>query len=122
MSKDRPNTAVAEVRCDRRVLASIAVYYTKQGQKPNSTSDLLRAIIYNYYDLLLKHEIVTEINSTTEATEIMNELKFENLNRSGRGLQALSKQISKESIAEIDETSAFMAKLNEIEINESFDI
>ena len=119
MPSDRPNTTVAEVRCDRRVLASIAIYYSKNANRPKSTSDLLRLIIYDYHDLLVKHEIIKEITSTTEAVEILNGLKFHNLNRSGRGIKVLAKQISKESLANLDDMSEFISKLDEIETDES---
>lgn len=122
MPPKRPNTAVAEVRCDRRVLASFAVYYSEKEEKPKSTSDLLRFIIYDFYDILLKHKLIKEILSTAESLEILTELKFENLNRSNRGLVTLSKQISKESILSIDsEIAQFEAKLKELENNESTD-
>ena len=115
MPQDKPNTAVAEVRCDRRILAALGVYYKTQSNAPKSTSELLRAIIYDYYQLLLDHELLEEITSTALAVEVMNELNFVGLNRMGRGSSTLSKQISKEAITAVNKASEVFSKLQELD-------
>lgn len=115
MPAERPNTCVAEMRCDRRVLASLAVYYKKKPRQPRSTSELLRAIIYDYHQLLLDHEMVVEIETTAEAVEIMDELQFTGLNRMGRGSKTLSEQISKEAIEAVNKASKVFEKFMETE-------
>lgn len=111
-----PATFVASVRVDVKDIASIAVFYNSIGRHLGTTSKLVSEVIKNSAGLLQENFAV---KSTTEATEILNNLRYEDVMRRGaRHHKSLIAALSLESRQEIKH-DGYMQDIQAINTNKT---
>lgn len=100
--KKIPATSVIEARIDIRYLARLAEGAIALDIEFSSKGELIRRSLETYVQVLVQNGYVSspETLSVEEALGYLNNLGLFNLNRSGRGVKALSRQIEMERTAE----------------------
>ena len=98
--KKRPKTAVLSTRADIRSIAAIAAFYEAKDNKAHSRSHLLTMLIEDYHDLLIKNNLTTRIESTSEAMVVLTSLGLgmSSMRQSGANRTHLFKQVKQDSI------------------------
>lgn len=94
--RTNPRTAVIEVRTDSRLLAAIALFLKKKGEKAASKSALVHCALDVLTDILVSNGLTTMLTSTEAAEELLHELGYGDIRRSGRGGREYIKQIQLE--------------------------
>jgi hypothetical protein len=97
MLLERANDCLAQTRCDRRSLATLAKSLHEKGEFVSSTSKLLRLIIE---DLRLRHiaEGAVDIMSYDDADNILKALGMRGLNSGDRQMGVYLRQLGKEDL------------------------
>ena len=94
------NTAVFEVRCDVRVLAGLAAFYSRKGVDVRSKSELGRNALEDFLTTLVENELASEVESSSDALSLLESLGYGSVNRSGRGRRALLESLKVEGLAD----------------------
>ena len=107
------NTAVFEVRCDVRVLAGLAAFYSRKGVDVRSKSELGRNALEDFLTTLVENELASEVESSSDALSLLESLGYGSVNRSGRGRRALLESLKVEGLADspaVEETKVDATK------------
>lgn len=90
------NDSVVQTWCKRTTLASLVLWYDKQGERFRSLSELVRASLEGMEEIIRQSgEIVVE--NIDEAEEILKAFKLRNLNPGGKGRRNLYNNLAKAS-------------------------
>ena len=82
--------------CKRTTLASLVLWYDKQGERFRSLSELVRAALEGMEEIIRQNgEIVVE--NIDEAEEVLKAFKLRNLNPGGKGRRNLYNNLAKAS-------------------------
>uniref|UniRef100_A0A6H1ZIC3 Uncharacterized protein n=1 Tax=viral metagenome TaxID=1070528 RepID=A0A6H1ZIC3_9ZZZZ len=94
---ERQNDAIIQSSCDRRTLATIAIWLRKNGEPVGSASSVVRLGIERLREIIITHFGAEDIETSDDATDILKFVGAGKINPAGRNVATYVKKMELEN-------------------------
>ena len=94
---ERQNDAIIQSSCDRRTLATIAIWLRKNGEPVGSASAVVRLGVERLREIIITHFGAEDIETTDDATDILKFVGAGKVNPAGRNVATYVKKMELEN-------------------------
>ncbi len=94
---ERQNDAIIQSSCDRRTLATIAVWLRENGEPVTTASSVVRLAMERLREIIINHAGAQDIETSDDATDVLKFIGASKVNPSGRNMATYVKKMEIES-------------------------
>ena len=94
---ERRNDAIIQSSCDRRTLATIAVWLRENGEPVTTASSVVRLAMERLREIIVNHAGAQDIETSDDATDVLKFIGASKVNPSGRNMATYVKKMEIES-------------------------